>query len=124
MVTVVTCRIFKIPYSTKHPRDKTFAVFQQTANVFPRISKNHMVLLKYFNCVNGSSRTALPNPESSRSLSRLVNRAAIEAANEEVLKIHNEGLGAKRLPYLKAKPAQKALVGKYIRSRTWCDKFN
>ena len=46
-------------------------------------------------------------------LSRVVNRAAIEAANEEVLKVHTEGLGAKRLPYVKVKPAQKALVGKY-----------
>ena len=81
-----------------------------------------MALLKYFNRVNGSSRTCLPNPESS--LNQVVNRAAIEAANEEVLKVHTEGVGAKRLPYLKAKPAQKALVGKYIRSRTWCDKFD
>ena len=46
-----------------------------------------MALLQYFNRVNGSSRTPLPNPE--RSLSRVVNRAAIEAANEEVLKGHN-----------------------------------
>ena len=83
-----------------------------------------MALLKYFNRVNGSSRTPLPNPESSRSLSRVVNRAAIEAANEEVLKVHTEGLGAKRLPYVKVKPAQKALVGKYIRSRIWYDKFD
>ena len=87
-----------------------FVVFQQTANVFPRIFKNHMALLKYFNLVNGSSRTPLPNPESS--LSRVVNRAVIKAANEEVLKVHTEGLGAKRSPYLKATPAQKALVGK------------
>ena len=26
---------------------------------------SHMVLLKYFNCVNVSSETVLPNPESS-----------------------------------------------------------
>ena len=93
-----------VPYSTKYPRGKTFAVFavfQQTANVFPRIFKNHMELLKYFNRVNGSSRTPLPNPESSRSLSQVVNRAAIEAANEEVMKVHTEWLGAKRLPYPK-----------------------
>ena len=56
-----------------------------------------MALLKYFNRVNGSSRTPFPNPESSRSLSQIVNRAAIETANEEVLKGHNyRGLGAKR----------------------------
>ena len=56
-----------------------------------------MVLLKYFNRVNSSSRTPLPNPESYKSLSRVVNRAAIEAANEEVLKvITTEGLGAKQ----------------------------
>ena len=70
-----------------------------------------MALLKYFNRVNGSSRTPLPNPDSY--LSRVVNRAAIEAANEEILKVHTEWLGAKRLPYLKATPPQKALVGKY-----------
>ena len=38
---------------------------------------------------------------------------AIKAANEEVLKVHTEGLGAKQLPYLKATLAQKAVVGKY-----------
>ena len=84
--------LYTLPYSTKYSRDKTFAdfaVFQQIANVFPRIFKNHIVLLKYFNRVNGSSRTPLPNPESS--LSRVVNRAAIEAANEEVLKGHTIG---------------------------------
>ena len=70
-----------------------------------------MALFKYFNRVNGSSRTPLPNPENS--LSRVVNRAAIEAANEEVMKVHTEWPGAKRLPYLKATPPQKALVGKY-----------
>ena len=74
-----------------------------------------MALSKYFNCINRSSKTPLPNPESF--FSRGVNRAAIEAANEEVLKVHTEGLGAKRsrkrLSYLKATPAQKALVGKY-----------
>ena len=70
-----------------------------------------MALSKYFNHVNGSFRTPLPNPESF--LSRVVNQAAIEATNEEVLKVHTKGLGAKRMPYLKATPAQKALVGKY-----------
>ena len=70
-----------------------------------------MALLKYFNRFNGSSITPLPNPESY--LNRVVNRAAIEAANEEVMKVHTEWLGAKRLPYLKATPPQKALVGKY-----------
>ena len=111
IVKVYLSGFMSIPYSTKYLRDKTFvvfAVFQQTANVFLR---NHTVLLKYFNHINGSSRTLLPNPESS--LSRVVNRAALEAANEEVLKVHTKGLGAKRLPYLKATPAQKALVGKY-----------
>ena len=62
--------------------------------------------------------------QGALSVGLLIGRLSPEAANEEVLKVHTEGLGAKRLPYLKAKPAQKALVGKYIRSRTWCDKFN
>ena len=71
-----------------------------------------MALLKYFNRLNGWSGTPLPNPESS--LNQVVDRKAIEAANEEVIKVHSEGKGAKqRLPYLKATPAQKALVGKY-----------
>ena len=70
-----------------------------------------MALFKYFNRVNGLSRTPLPNPESS--LNRVVNWVAIEAANEEVMKIHTKGLGAKRMPYLKVTPAQKALIGKY-----------
>ena len=46
-------------------------------------------------------------------LSRVVNRVAIEAANEEVMKVHTEWLGAKRFPYPKASPSQKALVWKY-----------
>ena len=71
-----------------------------------------MALLKYFIRVNSSSGTVLPNPESS--LNRVVDRKAIEAANEEVTKIRSQGKGAKqRSPYLKATPAQKALVGKY-----------
>ena len=81
-----------IPYSTKYPRDKTsafFVVFQQTTNVFSRIFKNHIALLS----VNGSSKTPIHNPESS--LSRVVNQADIEAANEVVLKVYTEGLGAK-----------------------------
>ena len=57
-----------------------------------------MALLKYFNRVNGSCRTPFPNPESF--LSRVVNRMAIKAATEEVLKGHTEELGA--LPNLKA----------------------
>ena len=65
----------------------------------------------YFNHINGSSGIPLPNPESS--LSWVVNWVAIKAANEEVLKGHTKGLGVKWLPYLKATPAQKALVGKY-----------
>ena len=69
--------------------------------------------MKYFNRVNGSSRTPVPNPETYLSRSRVVNRAAIEAANEEVMKVHTEWLGAKRLPYPKASPSQKALVWKY-----------
>ena len=71
-----------------------------------------MALLKYFNRVNSSSGTVLPNPESS--LNQVVDWKTIEAANEEVTKIRSEGKGAKqRSPYLKATPAQKALVGKY-----------
>ena len=71
-----------------------------------------MALLKYFTHVNSSSGTVLPNPESS--LNRVVDWKAIEAANEEVTKIRSEGKGVKqRSPYLKATPAQKALVGKY-----------
>ena len=59
-----------------------------------------MVLLKYFNHVNGSTGTPLPNPKSS--LNEVVDRKAIEAANEEVMKICSKGpKGAKhRLPYL------------------------
>ena len=41
-----------------------------------------MALLKYFNHVSG---TVLPNPESP--LNRVVDQKAIEAANEEVMKI-------------------------------------
>ena len=60
-----------------------------------------MALLKYFTCVNSSSGTVLPNPESS--LNRVVDRKAIEAANEEVTKIRSERKGVKqRSPYLKA----------------------
>ena len=71
-----------------------------------------MALLKYFTRVNSTSGTVLSNPESS--LNRVVNRKAIETANEEVTKIHSEGKGAKQQsPYHKATPAQKALVGKY-----------
>ena len=72
-----------------------------------------MALLRYFNRVNSSAGTPLPNPESS--LNEVVDRKAIEAANEEVVKVCSEGpKGAKqRLPYLKAAPKQKALVGKY-----------
>ena len=44
-----------------------------------------MVLLKYFNGVNGSSGTVLPNHESS--LYWVVDQKAIEAANEEVTKV-------------------------------------
>ena len=44
----------------------------------------------------------------------MVDRKATEAANEEVTKVPSEGKGTKqRSPYLKATPAQKALVGKY-----------
>ena len=39
-----------------------------------------MALLKYFNRVNSSSGTVLPNPESS--LNRVVDQKAIEAADE------------------------------------------
>ena len=67
-----------------------------------------MALLKYFTRINSSSGTVLPNPESS--LNRVVDRKAIEAANEEVTKIRS-GKGAKQQsPYLKATPTQKALV--------------
>ena len=44
-----------------------------------------MAFLKCFTRVNSSSGTVLPNPESS--LNRVVDRKAIEAANEEVTKI-------------------------------------
>jgi len=66
----------------------------------------------YYN-IYGSTGTPLPNPESS--LNEVVNRKAIEAANEEVIKACSKGSkGAKhRLPYLKAAPKQKALVDKY-----------
>ena len=53
-----------------------------------------MALLKYFNRVNSSSGTVLPNPESS--LNRVVDQKVIKAANEEVTKVRLEGRGAKR----------------------------
>ena len=46
---------------------------------------SYMALLKYFNCVNGSSGTVLSNPESS--LNRVVDQKANEAANEEAMKL-------------------------------------
>ena len=54
-----------------------------------------MVLLKYFNGVNGSSRTVLSNHESS--LYQVVDQKAIEAANEEVKKVCSEYLGLKQI---------------------------
>ena len=48
-----------------------------------------MALLKHFDHVNSSSGTVLPNPESS--FNRVVDRKAIEAANEDITKVHSEG---------------------------------
>ena len=72
-----------------------------------------MALLKYFNRVNGSTGTPLPNPESS--LNEVVDWKAIEAANKEVMKVCSKGPKGviHRLSYLKAAPKQKAPVGKY-----------
>jgi len=50
-----------------------------------------MALLKYFNHVNGLFGIPLPNLEST--LNQVVNCQAIEAANEEVMKVHS---GAKQ----------------------------
>ena len=60
-----------------------------------------MALLKYFTRVNSSSGTVLPNPESS--LNRVVDRKAIEAANEEVTKIRSQGKGANLRQHLHRK---------------------
>ena len=55
----------------------------------------------------------LPNPNGS--LSKVVDREVIEAANEEVMALlkADKGVKTKRSPYLKATPTQKALVARY-----------
>ena len=82
-----------------------------------------MALLKYLNRVNGSTGTPLPNPESF--LNEVVDRKAIEAANEEVMKVCSKGpKGVKhRLPYLKGSTKTEC-SSRQVCSRKWSYEFN
>ena len=72
-----------------------------------------MVLFKYFTVLKDP-----PLPDPNGSLSKVIQRGAIETANEEVKSVlkADKGKGevnGKRAPYLKVAPSQKALVGQY-----------
>ena len=72
-----------------------------------------MALFKYFTVLKDP-----PLPDPNGSLSKVIERGAIEAANEEVKSVlkADKGKGevnGKRGPYLKVAPSQKALVGQY-----------
>ena len=74
-----------------------------------------MALFKYFKVQKDLLVSPLPNPNGS--LRKVVDRAAIEVANEEVAAVLNADkrsrLDKKRWPYLKATPTQKMLVTRY-----------
>ena len=67
----------------------------------------HMALLKYFIL----KRSPLPDPEGPSSAH--VSTKCIKGANKEVSSILNDNQSNKRLPYLKATPEQKAVIGRY-----------
>ena len=74
-----------------------------------------MALFKYFKVLKDP-----PLPDPNGSLSKVVDRGAIEAANEEVTSVLKADKGkvevnAKRSPYLKVTPTQKALISCSIR---------
>ena len=72
-----------------------------------------MALFKYFTVLKDP-----PLPDPNGSLSKVIEREAIEAANQEVTSVlkadKSKGeVNAKCAPYLKVAPSQKALVGQY-----------
>ena len=69
-----------------------------------------MVLFKYgFKRLRQDS--VLPDPH--RKLSKVLSTSAIEEANKEVKDVLVRGKDSRRLPYLKATPEEKAVIGKY-----------
>ena len=69
-----------------------------------------MVLFKYgFKCLREDS--VLPNRHGE--LSKVLSTFAIEEANKKVKDVLAREKSSKRLPYLKAMPEKKAIIGKY-----------
>jgi len=69
-----------------------------------------MALLKYLKVKKKTHKESLPDPEGL--LSEHLSSEAIKETNKEVkLVVLKES--SKRLPYLKATPEQKAIIGKY-----------
>ena len=56
-------------------------------------------------------RAILPDPHGE--LSKVLSTSTIEEANKEVKDVLVREKGSRRLPYLKATPEKKAIIGKY-----------
>ena len=117
MTLICQIIIIKLPYTMKLSRQKTFAVFAvfgTTTKVFhAKIScviNNKIALFKY-----GFKRLRedLVLPDPHWELSKVLFTSTIEEANKEVKDVLVREKGSRRLPYLKATPEKKAIIGKY-----------